>query len=235
MCEADQLRIPAGEFWRTPFTLGLCLVACATAPKQRVPVHRATTPELRRDCFAVITAAPTEAYLLTFFADVRALSDVIRTDDPDVGETVVEHRCSKSPCATWGEYHAPEVNWYFSRLGAGIVAGRKPKIGDAVDKDLDTQTLGNFAIAILRKPDFSCGANPQERCSTYQDGDSSPCEHDFSVPCSENGVEAMLEVLDVSKMIVHRIEDVRHLKNWRASLRSDGGLRVELDDCVVDF
>ena len=216
--------------------LGLSLGACASAPKpQPSTLARAKAPALRRDCFAVITAAPSAAEFLLPFTDVRQLSDAIRVDDPRAHAALAEHPCSTGPCSSWGDYYDRDADWFFTRIGVSIVAARNRKISDADDKQLATRTLGNFAIAFLSQPDFSCPGKPPVQPSTSEYRSSAACDNDFCAPCAEDGVRGTLEVLDISKMLVHRVDDLRHLKSFRPSLRPDGGLRLELDQCVVEL
>jgi hypothetical protein len=169
------------------------------------------------------------------FDTFRSLHDAIRTDSPEGGHETIQDPCVAKSDLTWNEYHAREANWHFSCVGNKIVAGRQSKVGDSYDKDLYTRKVGNFAIAFLAKADFLCPGRPQEHCYPNEAPEPLLCESDFGVRCTREGDEGIVEVLNTANMVVHRIDDVRHVKIWNASLLPNGRLRLDLGGCTSDL
>ncbi len=174
-----------------------------------------------------------DSELLMIFNTIDDLNGAIRTDSPETRGSPVQDPCVANSHAEWGEYHAPEVNWYYSCTGGKIVAGRRSKEGDSQEKELYLQSRGRFAIAFLAKADFLCPKNPEEHCYSYEAPEG--CETDFSIPCTPEGQEGIVEVLDVANRVVHRLDDVRHVRNWSSSLVLGDRLRLTLDHCVIDL
>lgn len=173
--------------------------------------------------------------LLTLFDDFSDLREAIRMDEPRLTEADVVNPCTDAPCSTWSEHHAPEANWYYTQIANKVVAGRKPKVGDGIPWELDTQTRGTFAVAVLEKPDFLCPGRPAERCYANEEPEPLLCESDFSIACSALGSEAQVDVFDLSRMMVHRAENFRHLEAWTATLEPNGSLRLALGPCIFAF
>jgi hypothetical protein len=169
------------------------------------------------------------------FGNVADLNGAIRTDSPQTKGSPVQDPCAANSDEVWGEYHAPEVNWYYSCTGGKIVAGRRSKEGDSREKELYVQSRGHFAIAFLAKADFLCPGRPEEHCYSNETPEPLLCESDFTIPCTPEGQEGTLEVLDVANLVIHRLDDVRHVRNWDSSVRRDNHLRLTLDNCVVDL
>jgi hypothetical protein len=169
------------------------------------------------------------------FGNVADLNRAIRADSPQTEGSPVQDPCGAKSDAEWREYHAPEVNWYYSCTGGKIVASRRSKEGDSQDKELYVQSRGHFAIAFLAKADFLCPGRPEEHCYSNETPEPLLCESDFSIPCVSEGEEGILEVLDVTNQVVHRLDNVRHVRTWDSSLQVDNHLRLTLDNCVVDL
>lgn len=176
-----------------------------------------------------------DAELLMIFDNVDGLNSAIRQDFPESNSSPVRNPCLGDSDPAWSEYHAPAVNWYYSCVAHKIVVGRRSKEGDSQNKELYVRSRGQFAIAFLANADFLCPGRPQEHC--YPNDTPKPllCESDFSIPCTPNGEEGILEVVDVENLTVHRLEDVRHLKNWGVQSSRGDRLRLSLDGCVVDL
>jgi hypothetical protein len=182
-----------------------------------------------------IAGGPADAQLLMIFDSANDLNAAIRADYPQTTGSPAHDPCATNTGAKWDEYHAPEVNWYYSCTGGRIVASRRSKEGDSQNKDLYLHSRGHFAIVFLARADYLCPVRPEEHC--YPDEAPEPllCESDFSIPCVPEGQEGIFEVLDVAKLVVHRLDDVRHVKDWDSSLLVGDRLRLRLNDCVVDF
>ncbi len=176
-----------------------------------------------------------DAELLMVFDNVDDLNGAIRQDSPVSGGAPAQDPCPGSRDTAWREYHAPEVNWYYSCVAHKIVAGRRSKEGDSQDKELYVRSIGHFAIAFLAKADFLCPGRPEEHCYPNETPDRMLCESDFTIPCAANGKEGVMEVVDVANLALWRLEDVRHISNWDAYLRQDGHLRLSFDGCVANF
>jgi hypothetical protein len=175
------------------------------------------------------------AELLMIFDNVADLNAAIRTDSAQTKGEPVQDPCAANSGAEWSEYHAPEVNWYYSCIGGHLVASRRSKEGDSQEKELYLQARGHFAVAFLAKADFSCPGKPEAHCYSQEAPAPLFCESDFSLRCTPEGQEGILEVLDLARRVVHRLDDVRHVKTWNSSVQPDDRLRLTLDDCVVDL
>ena len=62
------------------------------------------------------------------------------------------------------------------------------------------------------------------------------CESDLSRPCVEDGIRGTIEVLDVGKSVVYRIEAFRRVKQkWQLIEREGVPPRIRLDGCLLDL
>jgi len=146
----------------------------------------------------------------------------------------------RATCSDWSEYHAANAAWYVTVIDGKIVATRETTFGDMRDKVLERKTVGGFVFSMLRERDDSCPRKPADRCRKDWNTDeelppnaSRFCESDIKVQCFEDGVGAFIEVLEVGQGVVHKFEEVRHMKHWRVRPTNVGRVALELDDCAV--
>ena len=224
-------------------------LACTAVPvrnsRQSGPPTAASTPKggrppppLRNDCYEVAKVPVISSYWFGVTDDFKQLSDAIRyLDAHDQSGPIASDPCSpaKTDCADWGFFLAQEANWEFKRIAGKVVSTRKTRGGNSDETYLKTTVVGNFVVGVLGKNDYLCPISPTEHCYPNEEPAPLLCESDFSIPCTREGDEITLEVLDVPKALIYRVETIRHLKTWRPIARDKVHISIVLDDCVVNI
>jgi hypothetical protein len=194
-------------------------------------------------CTNVTTIPVVDSYWFIVADDFEALSRLINQMDPsEVPMTVPTKFCGSgvTTCSQWGFFSAPTAMWHYTRVGGRVVATRKTR-GSSDSKSLDAKVIGRFVVGVLAEQDYSCPRDSSENCfpkpeepdSTVQSPPVMTCESDFAVQCTSSGNRVTVEVLDVTRELVYRIDEIRHLRTWDSQKTSEGALVVELGNCVL--